>query len=199
MNWFLSQYYSGPGDCVTIEYMDLRYPIGKFQRPEQVTSDERERLIQEIEAAPKALRSAVAGLTDSQLDTPYRPSGWTVRQVVHHVPDSHVNSFIRFKLALTETEPTIKPYEEQLWAELADARMPVEVSLTLLDAVHHRWVYLLKSMSEGDFARTFVHPAIGKMRLDQNLALYAWHGRHHTAHITSLCDRMGWRAAASGA
>ena len=178
--------------------MDLQYPIGKFQRPQHVTASDRKQLIQQIEAAPAALRTAVAGLVDSQLDTPYRPGGWTVRQVVHHVPDSHMNSFIRFKLALTENDPVIKPYEEQLWAELADARMPIEVSLTLLDAVHHRWVYLLRSMSDDDFARTFVHPAIGQMRLDQNLALYAWHGRHHTAHITSLCERMGWRAAASG-
>ena len=198
MYWFLNQHYSGGCDCVTIKCMDLRYPIGKFQRPEEVTPDERERLVEEIEAAPAALSAAVAGLTESQLDTAYRPGGWTVRQVVHHVPDSHMNSYIRFKLALTENEPIIKPYEEQLWAELADSRLPIEVSLTLLDAVHHRWVYLLQSMSEGDFSRTFVHPAMGKMRLDQNLALYAWHGRHHRAHITSLCERMGWRAAASG-
>jgi uncharacterized damage-inducible protein DinB len=172
--------------------MDLRYPIGKFQRPEDVSLSDRELYIDQIAAAPAELRAAVAGMTETQLDTPYRPDGWTVRQLVHHVPDSHLNSYVRFKLALTETEPVIKPYDEARWAELADSSLPIEVSLTLLDAVHQRWVYLLRTMSDDDFARTFVHPANGKMRLDQNLALYAWHGRHHTAHITSLRERMGW-------
>ncbi len=135
----------------------------------------------------------MAGLSPEQLDTPYRPGGWTVRQVVHHVPDSHINSYIRFKLALTEPEPTIKPYDEALWAELADTpATPVEVSLTLLDSLHGRWVPLLRSLSGADFARQFRHPELGMVRLDGNLALYAWHGRHHVAHITSLRERMGW-------
>jgi uncharacterized damage-inducible protein DinB len=180
--------------------MDLRYPVGKFSWPEEVSATDRERLIDIIAATPANLRAAVAGLSDSQLDTPYRPGGWTVRQVVHHVPDSHMNSYIRCRLALTESEPTIKPYHEGLWAELSDSKMPVEVSLTLLDALHERWVHLLRSLTDDDFASTFVHPGVGKtIRLDQNLALYAWHGRHHTAHITSLSERMGWRAAVSGA
>ncbi|MGE5207232.1 MAG: YfiT family bacillithiol transferase, partial [Chlamydiota bacterium] len=128
-----------------------------------------------------------------QLDTPYRPQGWTVRQVVHHVPDSHMNAYIRLKLALTESEPTIKPYDQQLWAELADTRQtPMETSLTLLECLHQRWVMLLKSIADGDWQRTFRHPELGVVRLDTNLALYAWHGRHHVAHITSLRERMGW-------
>ena len=139
------------------------------------------------------MRAAVAGLTPEQLDTPYRPGGWTVRQVVHHVPDSHINSYVRFKLALTEEEPTIKPYDEARWAKLADtATTPVEVSLTLLDSLHSRWVPLLQSLTEADFARQFRHPELGMVRLDRNLALYAWHGKHHVAHITSLRERMGW-------
>ena len=139
------------------------------------------------------MRAAVAGLTPERFDTPYRPGGWTVRQVVHHVPDSHMNAYVRFKLALTEDEPTIKPYEEAAWAELADsASTPVDVSLTLLETLHDRWVRLLRSMTEADFARKFRHPQLGVVPLDKNLALYAWHGKHHVAHITSLRQRMGW-------
>jgi len=174
--------------------MDLQYPIGPFTWPADVSADQRRRYIDEIEQAPAHLRTAVTGLTGEQLDTPYRPGGWTVRQVVHHVPDSHLNSYLRFKLALTEDEPTIKPYDQSRWAELADVRMaPVETSLVLLESLHHRWVSLLRSLSEADFARTFRHPEIGIVRLDRNLALYAWHGRHHVAHITSLGKRMGWK------
>jgi hypothetical protein len=149
--------------------------------------------IAEIASAPAAFREAVRGLDDAQLNTPYRPEGWTVRQVIHHVPDSHMNSYIRFRLALTEDEPAIKPYAEARFAELADARLaPVEVSLQLLENLHFRWVMLLRSMSEADFARTFRHPELGTLRLDSNLALYAWHGRHHAAHITQLRQRNRW-------
>jgi hypothetical protein len=137
---------------------------------------------------------AVAGLDAAQLDAPYRPGGWTVRQVVHHVPESHMNAYIRFKLGLTEDEPTIKPYDEDAWAKLPDVAVtPVETSLALLDELHLRWVTLLRLLDDAQFARTFRHPALGVIRLDGNLALYAWHGKHHTAHITSLRERMGWR------
>jgi hypothetical protein len=139
------------------------------------------------------MRAAVAGLTEGQLDTPYRPEGWTVRQLVHHVPDSHLNSYVRFKLALTEDAPVVKPYDEALWAKLADVTAPVETSLMLLESLHQRWVRVLESMSEGDFARGFRHPELGPVRLEQTLAMYAWHGKHHVAHITALRDRMGWK------
>jgi hypothetical protein len=173
--------------------MDLSYPIGKFQRPEEVTPGMRANFIADIAAAPGILREAVHGLNDDQLDTPYRPEGWTVRQVIHHVADSHMHSNIRMRFALTAVEPTIMPYPEALWAELPDARnLPVEASLLLLESLHHRWVTLLKSLAAADFARAFRHPELGLVRLDTNLALYAWHGRHHAAHITRLRDRMGW-------
>ena len=172
---------------------DLSYPIGKFTAESNLSPQHRAELIGEIAEAPARLRAAVQGLSPQQLDTPYRPEGWTVRQVVHHVPDSHMNAYIRFKLALTEPEPTIKPYEQQLWAELADTRQtPIETSLTLLDCLHQRWVILLKSIANGDWQRTFRHPEMGIVRLDTNLALYAWHGRHHVAHITGLRERMSW-------
>jgi len=164
---------------------DLQYPIGRFTFPESTTAERRQAWIQEIARAPRELRAAVAGLTPEQLDKPYRPGGWTGRQVVHHVPDSHMNAFIRFKLALTEDQPTIKPYDEARWAVLADAALSVEPSLDLLEALHLRWVGLLESMSERDYLRTFAHPESGVWRLDQCLAQYAWHGRHHLAHITS--------------
>jgi uncharacterized damage-inducible protein DinB len=139
------------------------------------------------------LRAAVRGLSETQLDTEYRPGGWTVRQVVHHMPDSHLNSYVRFKLALTEDEPTIKPYAEDRWAELADSKAtPVEVSLTLLDSLHDRWVRLLRPLGEEEWKRTFRHPSLGPMTLEKTLALYAWHGRHHVAHITELRKRMSW-------
>jgi uncharacterized damage-inducible protein DinB len=173
---------------------DLSYPIGKFEWSGAATPEDRRRYIAAIATAPAKLRAAVAGLTPKQLDTPYRPGGWTVRQVVHHVPDSHMNAFIRFKLALTEDQPTIKPYDQQLWANLADtADTSVETSLALLDALHQRWVVLLRSLKLEDFSRVLIHPEhSAPMSLDMVLAHYAWHGAHHTAHITALRDRMGW-------
>jgi uncharacterized damage-inducible protein DinB len=154
--------------------------------------DERRAAIEEIRAAPARLRAALDGLDERQLDTPYRPGGWTLRQVAHHLPDSHLNAYIRCKLALTEDAPTIKPYDEAAWARLQDSRLCIDVSLRLLDAVHERWVVLLDSLSEAEWERTFVHPEVGVTRLDQLVALYAWHGRHHEAHVTSLRERMGW-------
>jgi hypothetical protein len=149
--------------------------------------------IAEVAAAPAKLRQAAAGLTPEQLDTPYRPGGWTVRQVVHHVPESHMNAYIRFKLALTEDEPIVKPYDEAAWAKLPDVHTtPIETSLAMLDSLHDRWVRVLKSLDDAAFARAFRHPEIGLVKLEGNLALYAWHGKHHTAHITSLRHRMGW-------
>lgn len=172
---------------------DLRYPVGRYDLKKEVAETERGAMIDEIATLPQKLRAAVRDLTEEQLDTPYRPEGWTVRQVVHHVADSHLNCYTRFRLALTEENPTIKPYEEALWAELSDARRaPVEVSLALLDALHERWAMLLRSLTPDDFARTFHHPANGTLPLDRNLGFYAWHGRHHTAHITSLRERMNW-------
>ncbi|MBV8843390.1 MAG: putative metal-dependent hydrolase [Bryobacterales bacterium] len=172
---------------------DLRYPIGKFTFPEVVTAQQRALYITEIAQAPLKLQAAVAGLTAEQMDTPYRPEGWTIRQVVHHVPDSHLNSYIRFKLALAEDSPVIRPYDQARWAELADVRLtPIDVSLDLLASLHLRWLRLFQSMSDADYARQFRHPELGLVRLDQNLALYAWHGKHHTAHITSARERMGW-------
>ena len=174
--------------------MDLQYPIGRFDWRGQNSADDRRRLIDAIDQTPANLRAAVEDLSEQQLDTPYRPGGWTVRQVTHHVPDSHMNAYIRFRLALTEEEPTIKPYDESRWAELADARTaPVETSLALLEALHLRWAMLLRSLSEPDFGRQFRHPEMGIVSLDKNLALYAWHGRHHVAHVMFLRERMGWK------
>jgi uncharacterized damage-inducible protein DinB len=176
--------------------MDLSYPIGRFVRDRDrpaLRREEREHLIEQIAAAPTRLREAVSGLSAEQLDTPYRPEGWTVRQVAHHVPDSHINAYVRFKWSLTETDPAIKVYEESEWAKLEDATAaPVEISLELLEALHRRWIVLLRSLGDRDFARTLRHPESGSMNLDHLLAMYAWHGRHHVAHITSLSDRMGW-------
>lgn len=172
---------------------DLRYPIGKFEHTGPLTEAEKKVLIQQIADTPVHLRSATTALSESQLDTPYRPGGWTVRQVVHHVPDSHMNSYVRFKLALTEEEPTIKTYAEDRWAELADTKAtPIEVSLTLLESLHDRWVRLLRSLTSEQWKRTFRHPDLGPMNLEKTLALYAWHGRHHVAHITELRKRMSW-------
>ncbi len=172
---------------------DLRYPVGEFTRPSSLSPDARRAAIAAIARTPANLRVAVGGLTDAQLDTPYRPGGWTVRQVVHHVPDSHSNAYTRFKLTLTENVPTVKPYDENAWAQLADTRTtPIETSLVLLDALHDRWVRLLESIAPGDYARQLNHPENGIMNLDQLLALYAWHGDHHVAHITSLRGRNGW-------
>lgn len=173
--------------------VDLRYPVGKFERVETLTPDQRRAHIDAIEAAPACLAAAVAGLSPAQLDTPYRPGGWTVRQVAHHVPDSHMNAYIRFKLALTEDEPTIKPYFEDRWAELADAKAPIEPSLALLENLHKRWVPLLRSLKPGDWSRKMRHPELGTLTLDLTLAIYGWHGRHHVAHITRLRERNGWR------
>ena len=173
---------------------DLRYPIGPFRYTGEGSPDRREQWIGDIAAAPAELRAAVAGLSPVQLDTPYRPDGWTVRQVVHHVPDSHLNAYTRLKLALTEEEPTIKPYEEARWAELPDARSgPIDPSLALLEFLHQRWLLLLRNLRPADFARRFRHPEHGRMfGLDETLAMYAWHGKHHVAHITALRRRMGW-------
>ena len=173
---------------------DLRYPIGKFQRPDSVTSAERREFIGAIAEAPARLTAAVSGLKPQQIDTPYRPGGWTVRQLTHHIPDSHMNAFIRIKLALTEDSPTIKTYEEARWAELADAKAPIEPSLALLDNLHKRWVFLLQSLADADWARTFRHPDWKQpMSIDAALALYSWHGRHHVAHITTLRERNAWK------
>jgi uncharacterized damage-inducible protein DinB len=173
--------------------MDPRYPIGKFQILTTVDDAQRRELIQQIADAPSRLRDAVRGLSDKQLDTPYREGGWTVRQVVHHLSDSHMNAYMRIKLALTENEPTIKPYKEQLWAELIDARTgPIESSTQILESLHVRWVILLRSLSPSDFSRTFRHPEHGVRNVDWILQLYAWHGRHHVAHITSLKEKMKW-------
>jgi uncharacterized damage-inducible protein DinB len=172
---------------------DLRYPIGKFELPAAVADADRPGLIDQIAALPGEIRRAVAGLGDSQLDTPYRDGGWTVRQVVHHLPDSHLNAYTRFKLALTEDEPTIKTYEEARWAELPEARSaPIGVSLALLDALHERWVLMLRVLAPGQYARKLRHPEWGPLSLGQMLALYAWHSRHHVAHVTALRARMGW-------
>jgi hypothetical protein len=172
---------------------DLRYPIGKFKFEGPTTPEQKEEQLNQIEQAPIRLRAAIKGLSDQQLDTPYRPEGWTVRQVVHHVPDSHLNAYVRYKLALTEDEPTIKPYAEDRWARLADTQAtPVEISLAMLDALHDRWVRLLRSLQPEDWKRAFRHPELGLVTLEKNLALYAWHGRHHVAHITSLRERNGW-------
>lgn len=163
----------------------LRYPAGRFAMPASVTAAERERWIAEIEALPARLRAAVEPLSEAQLDTPYRPGGWTVRQVVHHVPESHMNAYIRFKLALTEDSPTIKPYEESRWAELPDVRLtPIAVSLVLLDALHARWVIVLRNIDEAEWSRTYLHPEGNRIwRLDAVLAQYAWHCRHHLGHV----------------
>ena len=173
---------------------DLRFPIGKHDRKMVLTPAERGAALEALAAAPSLLRDAVSGLSDNQLDTPYRPGGWTVKQVVHHVPDSHMNAYTRFKLALTEDVPTIKTYEEAAWAELPDSqKVPIEVSLDLLDALHLRWLALLRSMDDTQFKRQLRHPEHGRvLSLEQMLGLYAWHGRHHVAHITSLRKREGW-------
>lgn len=174
---------------------DARYPIGKFVAPDSSSPEQISDWIRQIVECPARMREGVAGLTDEQLDTPYREGGWTVRQVVHHVPDSHANAYIRFKWALTEDQPLIKPYDETKWAELPDARTaPLEISLHFLEALHGRLVVLLETMTPADFARIFWHPehADGPLRLDAMLSMYAWHSRHHVAHIRGLRDRMGW-------
>jgi DinB family protein len=172
---------------------DLRFPIGKFHYQGAPSEEQRDQLIAEIDHTPAAMRAAVQGLSAQQLDTPYREGGWTVRQVVHHLPDSHMNAYVRFKLALTEDAPAIKPYAEDRWAQLADSQStPIAVSLALLESLHDRWVSLLRALGEDDWKRGFKHPELGLMPLEKNLALYAWHGKHHTAHITELRKRMNW-------
>jgi uncharacterized damage-inducible protein DinB len=173
---------------------ELRFPTGKFHRPTvPLDSAQRAKVIDAIAATPKNLVDAVRGLNDKQVDTPYREGGWTVRQVVHHVADSHMNAFIRIKLAMTEAAPLIKTYDEGEWAKLSDGREgPVDVSLSLLTALHDRWVRLLRSMKPADFSRTMTHPEHGAITIDYLLSLYAWHGPHHTAHITNLRKRHGW-------
>ena len=173
---------------------DLRYPIGRREAVSALTPEQRAACIAQIAAAPGELRRAVRGLDDRQLDTPYRDGGWTVRQVVHHVPDSHMHAYLRCKFLLTEQQPTIKPYDQGTWANTPETRSPVEVSLALLEALHRRWVLLLDGVRPSDFARTLNHPENGVMTLDAIVAMYAWHGRHHTAHITGLRERMGWTA-----
>ncbi len=172
---------------------DLKYPIGKFQHTGAIDSSQRELWIERLRSLPGAIRSAVHGLTDMQLDTPYRPHGWTVRQVVHHLPDSHMNSYVRFRIALTEDSPSIRAYKQDRWAQLSDARSgPVEPSLQILDGLHARWTALLDSLNEEEFGRVFHHPELREVRLDWALGLYAWHSGHHLAHITGLRRRMNW-------
>ena len=171
---------------------DLRYPIGKKVPVTNPTGAQRREFIEAIAEVPARLTAAVAGLTQAQLDTPYRPGGWTVRQVVHHLADSHMNGYGRFKLALTENEPTIKPYDEARWAELPDSKLPIDISLAIIENLHTRWVTILRALTPADLARKFTHPEAGKLSLDDYLQEYAWHGRHHVAHITSLRDRNGW-------
>ena len=172
---------------------DPRYPIGKFSFEEPLTAAQKKQYLNDIEQTPARLRTAVRGLSDEQLNTPYRDGGWTVRQLAHHVPDSHMNAYIRFKLALTEDEPTIRPYMEDRWAELPESKQaPIDVSLALLDSLHQRWTLVLRNIPDADWKRTFRHPEMGLLSLEKTLALYAWHGRHHVAHVTSLREKMGW-------
>ena len=171
---------------------DLRYPIGKFTYDGSPTPVKTQELFQQIEQAPGRLRAAVEGLSQQQLDTPYRPEGWTVRQVVHHLPDSHMNAYIRLKLAMTENNPTIRPYDQDGWGKLGDVSGPIEPSQTLLDSLHRRWDLLWRTLKPEDFSRKFVHPEQGERSIDWLLFVYEWHGRHHTAHITELRKQEGW-------
>jgi hypothetical protein len=173
---------------------DVRYPIGKIEFKTELTPGDRRALIDQIANVPPDLRAAVRGLGDPQLDVPYREGGWTIRQLVHHLPDSHMNGYVRFKLAMTEEQPAIKTYREDLWAGLADAKTaPIELSLALLESIHGRWVIFLRGLDPESFAKTINHPENGIMTLDRLLQIYAWHGRHHVAHIVSTRERMGWK------
>ncbi|KYG31760.1 YfiT family bacillithiol transferase [Alkalihalobacillus trypoxylicola] len=172
--------------------MDLKYPVGKFEFNHEITNRVTEDWINEIEALPNLLRGAVKNLDNEQLDTPYRLEGWTVRQVIHHLADSHMNAYVRFKWALTEEKPVIKPYDETEWAELYDYKLPIDISLSLLEALHKRWTHLLLSLTPADMEKTFMHPESGEVSVGKNIGIYAWHGRHHLAHITSLCKRKNW-------
>ena len=167
-----------PGDLEA-----LRYPIGRASRRPLLDARERAELIERIAELPRLVRAEVAGLDDAALDTPYRPGGWSVRQVVHHIPDSHANAYVRFRMAVTENDPVIKPYDEAEWAKLADSRGPIEGSLALLDALHARWSGWLRMLDDASWRRAYVHPVGGRTTLDQALQLYAWHGAHHLAHI----------------
>lgn len=171
---------------------DPRYPIGKFERQASYSPADLEGFIRTLEQFPAQFRAAFAGLKAAQLETPYRDGGWTLRQLAHHVPDSHVNAYVRFKLALTEDNPMIKPYAEARWAELPDSSLPIEVSLSLLEGIHTRWTVILRSLQPSDWVRTFEHPDNGLTRLDQSLALYDWHSRHHLGHAVNLRARLGW-------
>jgi hypothetical protein len=174
---------------------ELKFPIGKFKKPEVITRDNIKTWIAEIESFPERLKNEVDHLTDEQLNTRYRPDGWIIRQVVHHCADSHMNSFTRFKLALTENNPTIKPYAEDLWAELVDSKFyPISSSLQILEGIHERWTHLLKNLSSDQLKRTFIHPSSNEIvSIDENIGIYAWHGNHHLAHITSLKQKMNWK------
>jgi uncharacterized damage-inducible protein DinB len=172
--------------------VEANYPIGHFQYDGQITANIIDKWIQDIEELPVLFQNAVKDLNDDQLDTPYRMGGWTVRQVVHHVADSHLNAYGRFKLALTEDKPIIKPYDQERWAELPDSALPVTISLSLIDALHKRWVTLLRALNVSDFEKTFIHPESGEVSVGRNIGIYAWHGQHHLAHITSLRSRKGW-------
>ena len=171
---------------------ELSYPIGRFSVRMATTAETRRQAIDDIAALPANMRAAVAGLGDPQLDTPYRPGGWSVRQLVHHVADSHMNGYIRLKLALTEANPTIKPYEQDPWAGLSDSRLPIALSLGILDGVHARWTAIWRVMDEAEFERTFTHPELGPLSTNIHAHLYGWHSRHHVAHITALRQREGW-------
>ncbi len=171
---------------------DLRFPLGNFDKKIEITPESRKEFIRTISQLPVNLEKAVSDLSDEQLETPYRPEGWTVRKTVHHVADSHLNAYTRFKLALTEDVPTIRPYAEDRWANLADSQMPIDVSLKIIEGIHARWTTLLESMSEEDFQKQLNHPETGIWTLETMLALYEWHSRHHTAHITKLRERNRW-------
>ncbi|WP_264740065.1 YfiT family bacillithiol transferase [Cytobacillus firmus] len=172
--------------------MDMKYPIGTFQFDDEITSRVTSVWINEIEDLPRLLRDAVKDLDNDQLETAYRSGGWTVRQVIHHLADSHINAYIRFKLALTEENPIIKPYDETKWAQLSDYNMPIDTSLLLLETLHKRWTKLLRGLTPADMEKTFIHPDSGEVSIGKNIGIYAWHGKHHLAHITSLCNRNGW-------
>ena len=172
--------------------VDVRYPVGEFVMPASVPPDMRAAAIADIAALPARLREAVCGLSESQLDTPYRQGGWTVRQVVHHLGDSHINAFVRLKLALTEDNPTVKPYDEKLFATLPDQRLPIDVSLMLLDGLHARWGAVLNTLTADQFSRPLHHPEIGPITIEYLVQTYGWHSRHHVAHITRVREREGW-------
>lgn len=172
---------------------ELRYPVGRFDPSAEITDAERAALIESIADTPRRVRAAMQDRTEEQLDTPYRDGGWTIRQLAHHIPDSHMNAYIRFRWGLTEHRPMIKTYNEKAWADLPDSKAPIGASLDLLDALHTRWVTLLRTLTEDDYSREIEHPEMGRMTLGTLLRMYEWHGRHHVAHVTNLCNRMGWR------